>query len=1481
MPQMNRIRVNNVKYNFGTQCYDDFVMRMHGKNTIYDLANGGGKSVLMLLLLQNLIPNCTLDEKQPIEKLFRTSGGSTTIHSLVEWNLDEGDIKEDYRFMLTGFCARKAKDMGDEEQPDKDTAAIEYFNYCIFYRAYNENDIVNLPLVKDNERITYNGLKNYLKELDKTVADLKVYVFERKGEYLQFISHYGLYESAWEMVRGINKTEGHVRTYFETNYRTTRKVVEDLLIEGIIEKSFRDKTNKEDLNEEMAKTLLDMKDKLVELSKKKGEINRFAHQKELVRVLSGRVTALKDLYIEKEELVSELMSAYAMLREQIAADEQTLKKQKGAIESKGQECIEIDRVIACLKVQLLEEQYDKCCRQQEEAELKVKNAKILLTEQENNINTKENASDYMEYARLQKQCGEQQAVIEKAKEGSGDYVERLYDYASVKKSMMEQRLKETRSKVEELSKKEHEQKVALKALMKEKRSLECEDAVERANLERLSIVVKTKEQQIAKQKKNTNLLLLEDAGKAAAAMQKRLEKAELTLQNIIEQQQTLQEKKLSLSVRQQELTLKREQAQREQNDGQGYKAGLEHGLSRVQALAAAYQYSLQHETPTLEELTRLLAHSKERVGQMYDTMAKCRFKKEHLAKRIHALEQGELIADTMILEELRDYLQTRHEVPAELVQDVISAMDRQEQTELLERMPYAPYGLLLKGADEERLATILQDEQIHSLAQDVMVPLFTEGALLQAELPVVPGMAFLHGDSKGIYEEKGFEKELLRLKEEQDAVARELKELSDMVEVLKEDELFFTEQVHLKRELLKQEDESYSDVTDAAVYDQQLKEIEASLLALFDDEVRLKEEQERLEQEVKECSAEQVSLDKISLLYEECVNSRKEKQRAEEKQKEAADALLRIEAELEQKNRELKEIREMLAAQRETIAKSERQWEEEYAAYYKERPVLDLGYNETQLDIEYTSMREIVEKGMVSVADKQVLVQTLKQNMEQLMRGLRRRGADIAKLEKEYETGSLFKAGEAELNQLYKEKMRYEQQYQQENATLSEAEKKKSKCEGQIEHGMRMLSEQGIHYERLDIAPEEVKRTLSEQQQVFSGLLSARDEMTTQFIEAQKQYNKQLDFYKDIKRMMELYHLQWNEEVKRKELAGYSLEQLKHCQKQFGQTMAKEEKARKELEQYKQQTAATLRELQSYELAEVIHRDVVMPESLSGMEELLNSLDDIVGYLNLEEERVEQGVKDMELIKQSFENQCIRRCQDVKTELARLPQLSSITLSGEQIQMIDLKIPYEPEERLPQKMAEYIDTVVKSIDSYDTVKERMRYIRNQLSLKNLFSVVVTDMNKIRLQLYKRERIKEQSRYLRYEEAVGSTGQSQGIYIQFLIAVINYIANIHSVNSDNNKLGKVIFIDNPFGAAKDIYIWEPIFEMLKTNNVQLIVPARGVTPAITGRFDVNYILGQQLVGDKQQTVVVDYRSQVEKTEMEYKRIQFSQNSFDFI
>ena len=67
-------------------------------------------------------------------------------------------------------------------------------------------------------------------------------------------------------------------------------------------------------------------------------------------------------------------------------------------------------------------------------------------------------------------------------------------------------------------------------------------------------------------------------------------------------------------------------------------------------------------------------------------------------------------------------------------------------------------------------------------------------------------------------------------------------------------------------------------------------------------------------------------------------------------------------------------------------------------------------------------------------------------------------------------------------------------------------------------------------------------------------------------------------------------------------------------------------------------------------------------------------------------------------------------------------------------------------------------------------------------------------------------------------------------------------------------------------------------MLKTNNVQLIVPCRGATPAITGRFDVNYVLGQKLVNGRQQTVVVDYYS---SEKLDYTTMTYEQGVLDLV
>ena len=401
MPQINRIRVNNVKYNFATQYYDDFIMRFNCKNTIYDLANGGGKSLLMLLLLQNMIPNCTLDEKQPIEKLFRQGGQNTCIHSLVEWKLDSAYIKDGFKYMTTGFCARKGK--ANEEEGEESiassssSATVEYFNYCIFYREFGDNDIKNLPLVTNGERITYNGLKTYLRDLNKNDFKYEVYIFDKKGEYQSFISKYGIYESAWEIVRGINKTEGHVRTYFETNYKTSRKVIEDLLIEEIIQKSFNNRLSVESDEGKMAETLLDIKDKLVELSKKHAQISAYDSQMAAIDSFKDYLEGFKEFYNRKNKTSNDLYNLALMAKFEVKKSNEEIEQKRHGLDKLRESLDYENKNIAIAEVIEEQKSLDALAKLVEEFKDKSLKEQDFIEELDKNLSLYEALKDYEDY----------------------------------------------------------------------------------------------------------------------------------------------------------------------------------------------------------------------------------------------------------------------------------------------------------------------------------------------------------------------------------------------------------------------------------------------------------------------------------------------------------------------------------------------------------------------------------------------------------------------------------------------------------------------------------------------------------------------------------------------------------------------------------------------------------------------------------------------------------------------------------------------------------------------------------------------------------------------------------------------------------------------------------------------------------------------------------------------------------------------------
>jgi len=1460
VPHINRIRVNNVKYNFGTQAYDDFLMKPFCGNTLYDLANGGGKSVLMLLLLQNVIPNCTLDEKQPIEKLFRTGEGSKTIHSLIEWKLDDENIENGFQYMTTGFCARKA---AEAEGETKDTASIEYFNYCIFYREYNGNDIRNLPLVKDKERITYSGLRRYLKELERDNS-LIVRIFDRKGEYQSFIADYGIYESEWEIIRGINKTEGHVRTYFESNYKTTRKVVEDLLIEEILGTSFRRKAGKEDTEDTMSQTLLDMKDKLVDLAKQKDAMRSFDRQEEVLSEFSSRVELLGSVYGEQQEAKTQLNRIYNAAVHYLDGREDAVEQLKAEEAAAAEELrgFEAELLSAAISedAELAKEYGAQVERLTAEKSQKAERRESLVAL----LKKKECANDYLEYLEEKKKRDET-AVTLQAMSGDGGLQEEISSLVRAYKQKLqsyEGQLAEAVAKAES---------AAAGALLKYKTAENSRKDVEREAAVCDVLAEQTKKEltvlygKIKEQKDAVGLLLAEDALEFEKECREQGVTASLKCKALRDETEKLEKERESAvhAVHRAETELQNYRSNREVSEAENEK--LSQAKLRADKLAEAYGE---------KDYRALRTAVRTRCREAYAEQKRLSEQMLAAKTRRQAVEAGELFSSTEAAETVKEYICTRHKKKAVTGAEYLQTKSVEEQEELLRKYAGLTFAVITEGFE-----TVFDD---HLLAECVpegaMVPLLRMESLRAGkDLFHREQMLLCVRDGAALFEEKARQKEIVRLSRIEEEAEYGIRRLETLLEAYEEDEEFLTGFVKQYYDSMYAKKTEYGTERTEESLQEKLREETERLAAITERIKAVHEEEEACREMMVKADKESLAYRAIVLLNEQAEEKektvqeyRKKKERLAEWKKEAAEAAELLEAECEAKNAEVDKLRSRAEELRRT-------WES-YSVYDTEGEVSVVSYDIEELAVQIDGKIAALHTEASSLEDKQRLLDSYVAAMNRLLRNIRSRGFSVAELSELYERNEIYETSEAELTRRGEEIAALADEAEQLDRQIKQIQEKLYRLEGKNSQAEAAIIEKFGEYHPVELSGEALTAFITKRR----VQIEQKRKEIAELKKAQTDLHEELSAYtvirNEIGRMFEGTEA-LTTECGRLENNVRLADCYKEARERFAACGRELLKRQEEFYRNRQKTMETLQVLGAQALAEEIGGSVMMPKSGRETEEVIRGLKEVMECLQLERTRIEAGLGDLETIKENFESQCLQRCLNIKADLERLPKLSKILLDGEQIPMISLQIPYVKEEFFAERMTAYIDEVIQAVDAIANPVERMKYIRTALSYKKLFSVIVSDMNGIKLLLYKRERIKEQSRHLRYEEAVGSTGQSQGIYIQFLIAVINYISSIYSPKGDAAGLRKVIFIDNPFGAAKDVYIWEPIFELLRANHVQLIVPARGTTPAITGRFDVNYVLGQKLIDGRQQTVVVDYCSRVEADSVEFIPLQFEQTSLN--
>ena len=1458
MPHINRIRVNNVKYNFGTQYYDDFVMRFSGKNTIYDLANGGGKSVLMLLLLQNLIPNCTLDEKQPIEKLFRSGNGNTTIHSMIEWKLNPCHVKNGFQYMTTGFCARKARGAsGEDGEVSSDRASIDYFNYCIFYRQFNDNDLKNLPLSNGKERITYLGLRSYLQELEKKDFHVEVKIFDRKGDYQRFISQYGLFESEWEIIRGINKTEGHVRTYFETNYRTTRKVVEDLLIEEIIEKSFYHKTGTDREAGEMANTLLDLKDQLVLLSQKKNEIHYYDRQIALLSEFAARVGSLSGMYLKKQGLEEQLVKTYNTTLKRRAQKEhahEELTENSGLLVQQKQE---ISRQIDTAAIQKKEQQLAMLEEQLAEKEKSIEEVSEINEKKLTQLEQRECDNYYLNYLEFEKEYLAAKQAVEEILSGSDTLEDDLFAMANELKQYAEQEQKNLAEIISELQEQSESLEEEKTELEKEEKALAIKLEVLEGSTEKLENERQELAEKIHELSQKESVLFFSD-------MRGQCDKAEREY--------------IALQKKQKQTSLLSEQCTKELYGAEYQNRTLQKEERRIATELEILSQELGKHTKLKDRMEQLIGI----YGGTYESVENILFQQQKelvLAHQAHVEEKKRLqaklsaLADGIFVPQPEKIAVFLEDVARYYDEKAVSGYDylREKPAELREflqeRYPMLPYAVVTSASLESIAADRKFKEKDFG---DILIPVISLQALeREKELADENSMIFA---GKIVEKEKVKE----RLSQLETIFAKEY----ERERILKQDYNFV--------QMFLQHCADYE--TKQNVYDSQKsqwkqlqserEEMAAKMRMLGEQEETFKAQLEKIEQDLKEAK---VHLENMQLLYqlEKKQNSLNDEVTAARKKAAGVkDTLAGIHTATRTIGETLDRIYHSLDTRRQELKRILESWDT-FKNYVNDREYPATGLEKKALEVAFLGKKAAYEQKNTDISDKQKLMDSYEKSMEQQKQQLQLLGHHLEEMAEKQAVSGCVKTDMEQMLVLKKEVFDIKNQLVLLEKEKKSLEERLHKTMGSIQHAKQMAEEKYGEVVFLEVPTEQLEIFVVRQKEQLKALEAEMSAGQKKLRELEEQCYALKAMAQDMERMMKSAGIT-PEHISECLETGMSLKEQYEELRLAYETIVKEESKRLEaVEKEKQLLTATLEKMGAYELSHEIQKNLNSPENEIQIKEQMDALRDVTECLELEKNRISKDMDSLQELKDQFEAQCLQNCLNIKAELDRLQKLSRISMDQQMISMITLQVPYIKEELYGSAMSEYIDQIIRQVENFDSQPERLNFIRNQLAFKRLFSVIVTNMDAIKLTLYKRERMKEQSRYLKYEEAVGSTGQSQGIYIQFLVAIINYISSINSGNADPLDLKKVIFIDNPFGAAKDVYIWEPIFKLLKSNNVQLVVPARGATPAITGHFEVNYILGQKLIDGRVQTVVVDYRSQTEEKELEYAALEYEQESFSFL
>ena len=335
MPKINRVRIANFSYNNNNrhiidECFDFY----GGENALLSLANGGGKSVLVQVMLQPVLPKVTM--------LGRKFGDFFTAKRTPSYIMTEWKLDDEAGYLLTGIAvtSRAAHSANEEEE----NADIRYFSFLSAYEKENAFDIKHIPVteqVGSSVRIaSYNEFKKLLeKEAGKNQSEMYVYDSSREeqSQYDRKLNSFGISREEWkELIVKINEAEHGVSEVF-SECKTSRKVMEQWVIkyiEKVLNKSSdseaTDHKKLETMMAQVAQALVDNESHIREYK----AIEGFNRELESTNIDAKAVLSLLD---NEDRLKKDIGGGYQILKNEELSLGQELVNMENRLKELGDE----------------------------------------------------------------------------------------------------------------------------------------------------------------------------------------------------------------------------------------------------------------------------------------------------------------------------------------------------------------------------------------------------------------------------------------------------------------------------------------------------------------------------------------------------------------------------------------------------------------------------------------------------------------------------------------------------------------------------------------------------------------------------------------------------------------------------------------------------------------------------------------------------------------------------------------------------------------------------------------------------------------------------------------------------------------------------------------------------------------------------------------------------------------------------------------